>query len=143
MRKQHFTLIQQWSVFHHCLSLNNILCSLFNLGIIHERRPQRWEEGFKKKRTHADMRGGGRGSSKSGRSLIFNVDKGYACVCEEGHYWSDKNRTRIKCPENTYKNTEVSDPPTCRHCPVGDASYAQQTLSTAKTQVSARNVHQV
>ena len=57
MRKQHFILIQQWSVFCHYLSLNNIFYSLFTLGVIYKRRPQDWEEGFKKKRTHADMRG--------------------------------------------------------------------------------------
>ena len=61
---------------------------------------------------------------KLGPEIIFNMDKGYACVCEEGHYWSGKNRTCIKCPQNTYKNTEVSDPPTCRHCPVGSTSEA-------------------
>ena len=72
MRKQHFRLIQQWSVFCHYLSLNNILCSLFNLGDIHKRRRQDWEEGFKKKRTHVDMRGR-TGSSKSGRSHFFKI----------------------------------------------------------------------
>ena len=57
MSKQHFSLIQQWPVFCHYLSLNNILCSLFNLGVIHKIRLQDWEEGFKKKRVHAGMRG--------------------------------------------------------------------------------------
>ena len=94
-----------------------------------------------------------------------NIDKGYACVCKQKHYWSGKSRTCIKCPENTYENTEVSDPPTCRHCSVGATSEAgsrvckcsagsffnngrcklcpTNTFKSAKTQKSARNVHQV
>ena len=73
MRKQHFTLIQQWSVFCHYLSLDNILGSLFNLGVIHKRRPQDCEEGFKKKWTHADMRGGDRGQARVDFNICFKL----------------------------------------------------------------------
>ena len=72
MRKQYFTLIQQWSVFCHYLSLNNIFYSLFTLGVIHKRRLQDWEEGFKKKRTHADMRGEDGGQARVDVHICLN-----------------------------------------------------------------------
>ena len=72
MRKQHFTLIQQWSVFCHYLSLNNIFYSLFILRVIHKRRPQDWEEGFKKKRTYVDMRGEDGGQARVDVHICLN-----------------------------------------------------------------------
>ena len=62
--------------FCHNLSLNNIFYSLFTLGVIHKiktkRRTQDWEEGFKKKRIHADMRGGDGGQARVDVHICLN-----------------------------------------------------------------------